>query len=207
MEGFNMLFNKMKKKTILLTVILLLLTWGLVSAEVEIVELEFGQPPVSDSDTTRTLQSLVEVRRISETYATGGLYLLTHYGDREELFQKENQKTIDHPLRNETWRYCSIFSTNTESSVIMGRNWDNQNVGSIIVNLYRPPGGYASISFSRAIDESIPMNVGLGEIVSGELGKRLLIAPFFFFDGFNEDGLAVGLTGVNHTTVIQQAGK
>jgi len=128
------------------------------------IELKFAQPPASGSDASRTLQSLVKARDIGEQYATGGLYLITHYGDREELFQKENQKAIDNPMINETWRFCSVFSTTTDNSVIMGRNWDNQNVGSIIVNLYRPAKGYSSISFSRAIDLGFPLNFPTKEL-------------------------------------------
>ena len=195
------------KQTIFLTIILLLVISGFVPAQEKIIELKFKQPPVSDSDASRTLQSLVKARGISETYATGGLYLLTHYGDREELFQRENQKAIDNPLINQTWRYCSIFSAATEDSVIMGRNWDNQNVGSIIVSLYHAPGGYASISFSRAIDMGFPLNVGLEDFKSSELGKKLLLAPFYSMDGINEHGLAVAVAGVNNTPVKPKEGK
>ena len=202
-----MLFNNRKKKTIFLTVILLFIISGIVSAQGKVIELKFGQSPPSDSDATRKLQSLIRVRNISETYSTGGLYLLTHYGDREALFQKENQKAIDNPLINQTWRYCSVFSTTTEDSVIMGRNWDNQNVGSIIVSLYHPPEGYTSISFSRAIDMGFPLNVDLKDFESSELGNNLLLAPFFAMDGINEHGLAVAVAGVKQTKVKPKSGK
>ncbi len=201
-----MLSNNRKKKTIFLTAILLLVISGLGPAQDKVIELKFAQPPVSDSDVSRTLQSLVRVRAISETYSTGGLYLLTHYGDREELFQKENQKGIDNPLRNQTWRYCSLFSTTADDSVIMGRNWDNQNVGSIIVSLYHPPRGYASISFSRAIDMGFPLNVGLEDFRSSEFGNKLLLAPFYAMDGINEHGLAVSVAGVREISVKPKSG-
>ncbi len=202
-----MLFNKKKKKTILLTAILLLVISGFLSAQHKVIDLKFAQPPVSDSDVSRTLQSLVRVRAISETYSTGGLYLMTHYGDREELLQKENQRAIDDPLRNQTWRYCSVFSAATEDSVIMGRNWDNQNVGSIIVSLYYPPKGYASISFSRAIDMGFPLNVDVLDFKSSEFGNKLLLAPVYAMDGINEHGLAVSVAGVRETAVKPKSGK
>ena len=202
-----MLFNNMKKKTILLTAILLLVISCFLSAQDKVIELKFAQPPVSDSDVSRTLESLVRARAISETYSTGGLYLLTHYGDREQLFQKENQKGIDNPLRNQTWRYCSVFSAATEDSVIMGRNWDNQNVGSIIVSLCHPPKGYASISFSRAIDMGFPLNVDLLDFKSSEFGNKLLLAPFYAMDGINEHGLGVSVAGVRQSTVKPKSGK
>jgi hypothetical protein len=89
----------------------------------------------------------------------------------------------------------------------MGRNWDNQNVGSIIVNLYHPPGGYASISFCRAIDMGFPLNIDLEQIASSELGNRLLLAPFYAMDGINERGLAVAVAGVKHTIHGPKRGK
>jgi hypothetical protein len=193
-----MLINK-KKKTIFLTIISLLLISVFVSAQGEVIELTFGQPPVSGSDTSRTLQSLLKVQ------GTGGLnqdalYLMTHVGDRGDIFQKENQNAIDHPWRNDTWRYCSIFSVTAGTSVLMGRNWDNQNVGSIIVSLYHPPKGYSSISFSRAIDMAYPLNLDLEQLKSSELGNKLLLAPFYATDGINEHGLAVAVSGVKETT-------
>jgi len=195
-------------KTIKITLILFLLFFvDIASAQDKIIELEFKQPAVSDSDTSRTLQSLLKVRDISEEYSTGGLYLITHFGDRKEVFRKENQKAIDNPLINQTWRYCSVFSTTTENSIIMGRNWDNQNVGSIIVSLYHPPGEYSSISFSRAIDLGFPLNVDLEQFKSSELGNKLLLAPFYAMDGINEHGLSVAVAGVKQVTLKPKSGK
>jgi hypothetical protein len=194
-----MLLNKKKTQTILLTVILLLTISGFVSAEDEITNLKFGQPPVSGSDTSRTLESLVKVQGTGGLYQDG-LYLMTHFGDREDLFQKENQNAIDNPWTDNTWRYCSVFSTTTENSVIMGRNWDNQNVGSIIVSLYHPPGEYSSISFSRAIDMGFPFNMDLEQIKSSELGSKLLLAPFYAMDGINEHGLTISVAAIRQTT-------
>ena len=178
-----------------------------VSAGEKIIDVEFGRPPASGSDTSRTLQSLVTVRGIGEAYSTGGLYLMTHFGDREDLFRRENRALIDSPFIDQSWRYCSVFSAAGGDTVLVGRNWDNQNVGSIIVNLYRPPGGYASISFCRAIDMGFPLNVGLEHIVSGELGNRLLLAPFYSMDGINDQGLAVAVAGVRHTTHGERGGR
>ena len=48
----------------------------------------------------------------------------------------------------------------------MRRNWDNQKVGSTIVDLSRPPGGYASISFPRCIDGGFG-HKDLQEVASG----------------------------------------
>lgn len=186
------------KKVIFLTVLLALLVSGSVSAQHKINDLKFAEPVDADSDASRTLQSLTKVQGTGGLYQDG-LYLMTHYGDRQELFKEENQRAIDDPWICDTWRYCSVFSNRTENSVIMGRNWDNQNVGSIIVNLYRPVDGYASISFCRAIDLGYPLNMDLEEIKSSDLGNKLLLAPFYATDGINEHGLTVAVTGVDQT--------
>ena len=94
----------------------------------QIIDVNFTKIQGVDTDQAKTLKSIVKARDISEQYATGGLYLMTHYGTLDELFQKENQKLINHPWIEQTWRFCSIFSTPTEDGVVIGRNWDNQNV-------------------------------------------------------------------------------
>ncbi len=185
----------------------LLLVPGTTPAQDKVVELEFAHPPAAASDAARTLASLVKVRDIGEQYATGGLYLMTQFGDRQELFRKENQRAIEHPLIDQLWRACSVFSTKSGDSIVMGRNWDNQNVGSIIVSLYHPPRGYASISFTKAIDMGFPLNVDLEGIASSPLGERLLAAPFFAYDGINEHGLAVAVAGVRQVTHEPRPGK
>jgi len=191
------LSNK-KKKTVILAAFLSLMVSGFSPAQDKLVEVQFAAPPASGSAVSRTLESLVKVRGINEEYSTGGLYLLTHYGDRESLFEKENQKLIDDPFINQSWRYCSVFSAASDNSVILGRNWDNQNVGSIIVSLYHPPGGYSSVSFSRAIDLGFPENVGLEDMRTGPHAEKLLLAPFYSMDGINEHGLSVAVAGVRH---------
>jgi len=194
-----MLSDNMKSTTIALTAILFLLFSGFVSAQGEVIDIEFGQPPASDSDTSRTLESLVKVQGTGGLYQDG-LYLITHFGDREEMFRRLNQDAIDNPWRDDTWRYCSVFSVAAENSVIMGRNWDNQNVGSIIISLYQPPNGYSAISFCRAIDLGYPLNLDLEQIKLSPLAHNLLLAPFYATDGINEYGLAVALAGVREVT-------
>jgi hypothetical protein len=200
-----MLFDIKKQKTVLFTVISLLMISGLVWAQDKVIELKFAQPPVSDSDASRTLQSLVKVQGTGQ-FCEDGLYLMTHFGDREDLFQKENQKAIDNPLIDQTWRHCSVFSSTAERGVIMGRNWDNQNVGSIIVSLYHPPDAYSSISFCRSIDLGFG-HKDLERLKSSPFGSKLLLAPFYAMDGLNEHGLAVAVAGNSQTTVKPKSGK
>jgi len=193
-----MQFKNRNKTFIFLTIILVFMTSGFTGAEDKIIALKFKQPPVSDSDLSRTLQSLVKVQGTGQ-FCQDGLYLMTHFGDREDLFQKEHQKAIDHPWKYDSWRFCSVFSAATEDRVIMGRNWDNQNVGSIIVSLYHPPGGYTSISFSRSIDLGFG-HKNLKGFISGGFGNNFLLAPFYAMDGINEHGLTVAVAGVRQTT-------
>lgn len=194
------------KNSTLVVCLFLLLPVSALTQE-EIIELRFKNPSGADSGASKSLQSLVRVRRISEQYSTGGLYLMTQYGDYEDLFQKENQKAIDNPMINESWRYCSIFSTKNANSVLMGRNWDNQNVGSIIVSLYKPQLGYSSISFTRAIDMGFPLNVDLENMKSNPMGSKLLLAPFYAYDGLNDRGVCASVTGVDQVKINSIKGK
>ena len=187
-----------KQRIVFLTTMVFLLIPALLSAQGEIVELTFELPDASDSDTSRTLQSLTKVQG-TEQFCQDGLYLMTHYGDRQALFQEENQKFIDHPYIMEIWRHCSVFSTIAESSVIVGRNWDNQTVGSIIISLYYPPDGYASISFCRSIDLGFG-HKDLEKYTSTPFGNQLLLAPFYATDGINEHGLTAAVAGLRQVT-------
>ena len=198
----------MKKVNVLPKLMFLFLMFsGSVIAQEQIVELKFRQLSEADSDTLQILRSIVRVRDISEQYSTGGLYLMTHYGDQENLFKEENRQLIEHPWLEQTWRFCSIFSTTTDNGIIMGRNWDNQNVGSIIVSYYSPINGYASISFSRAIDMGFPLNVRIDEMAQTPFGNKLLLAPFYAYDGMNEHGLCASVTGINTIEVKPEEGK
>ena len=178
-----------------------------VFAQTQIVEVNFAKINGTYTDNEKTLKSIVKTRDISEQYATGGLYLITHYGNLDELFKIETQKLIEHPWIDQTWRFCSIFSTTTEDGVVIGRNWDNQNVGSIIVSYYKPNNGYASVSFSRAIDMGFPLNVRLDDMAKTPFGKKLLVAPFYAYDGINEHGLCAMVTGINSVKVSPKEGK
>ncbi len=187
------------------TAISLLAIPGVVSARSGITELEFLQPPERGSDTTKTLRSLVKVQGTGQ-FCQDGLYLMTQYGDREAVFESENQALIDNPFINQTWRFCSVFSANAGSSIVVGRNWDNQNVGSIIISLHRPPEGYCSISFSRSIDMGFG-HKDLMEFQSSPFANKLLLAPFYAMDGMNEHGLTVAVAANNETSVRSGAGR
>jgi hypothetical protein len=182
------------KISFFVTAILLMTCRGALSQDVP-TPLTFDEVPLSELDVYRTLQSAKKVS------GTEGLYLITHYGDREELFRRENQKAIEHPFINDRSRFCTVFSSTTENCVAVGRNWDNENVGAIIINLYRSSSGYASISFSRSIDLGFGKYIELDQITSTEVGRRLLLAPFYCMDGINEYGLTVTVTGLKNQEV------
>ncbi len=171
-----------------------------ISAQDDVVELEFAVPSVSDSDLAGSLKSVVKVQN-SGGWCQNGLYLMTHIGDRDDLFERENKSMIDNPLVERTWRFCSVFSMTDRENVMMGRNWDNENVGSIIISLYHPTNGYSSVSFSRSIDLGYPLHIDLEGIAGSDLGKKLLLAPLYAYDGMNEFGLAIGIAGSGSETV------
>jgi len=175
------------------------------SASAAVTELEFREPTrpaageSNEPDVGRVLDSIVRVR--------DGLYLVTIQGDCSELLLDENQDMIDDPLINDRSRYCSVFSTAGENGVFMGRNWDNENVGSIMGVLYRPTGGYDSIFFARSIELGFGKDIDLAAIESHAIGERLLRLPFYSMDGVNEHGLMVAVAGDQTTTVSSKEGR
>jgi hypothetical protein len=176
------------------------------AAPSEVIELEFKSPPTTGTDADRTLESLVQVQGPGGVHLNG-LYLMTHYGDREESFIAENQSMMQTPLIERPWRFCSVFSSGDDNHMIVGRNWDNENVGSIIVSFFRPKKGHASISFSRSIDMNFPLNVDLVSFRTHPAAKKLLLAPFYSYDGINEYGLVVSVAGVRQVAVQSVEGK
>jgi hypothetical protein len=196
-------YNKQILGCILLITLILS---SIASAEAKIVEIKFKDSRLTESDAARSVDSIVKIQG-NGGLCQDALYLMTHYGDREELFQKENQNAIENPMINQTWRFCSIFSATNSDSMIIGRNWDNQNVGSIIVNLYKPEKGYSSISFSRAMDMGFPLNVDLEDIKTSPFGAKLLLAPFYATDSINQYGVTVATAGVRQVTVGPKPGK
>ena len=171
------------------------------------LDVSFPEAPAAGTERARTLQSVRKIRDISEQYATGGLYLITQVGDRGALFENENDTLLHHHWIDQTWRFCTIFVSKSADSEVVGRNWDNQNVGSVIVSRYQPTKGYASVSFSRAIDLGFPLNVRIDEMAASPWGDRLLLAPFYAYDGINDQGLFAGVTGVGQEKVKSTGGK
>jgi len=194
------MLSTIRPGTAALAAAILMLTLALPVAAADVIDLDFVEPHAGDSGVARVLNTVTRVDK--------GLYLMTVEGDFEELYAAENQVQIDDPLidpRNRA-RHCSAFRASGGDAVMMGRNWDNENVGSIIATLYRPDTGYVSISFCRAIELGFCKPIDLAEIESEEIGRRFLLAPFYSMDGVNERGLAVAVTGYPTTTVNEKDG-
>ena len=176
-------------------------------AAAKLIELEFVAPAeeadgsawTDRPDVGRVLDSIVRVH--------DGLYLMTIEGDCADLLLDENQNMLDDPLINDRSRHCSLFSVSGGEAVLMGRNWDNQNVGSIVATLYRPAEGYSSIFFFRTIELGFGKDIDIAEIESHAIGERFLRAPYYAMDGVNEHGLMVGVSGDKETTVRPLEGK
>lgn len=165
----------------------------------ELAFVESAEPPSWEADVSRVLDSLIRVR--------DGLYLMTIEGDCSDLLLDENQDMLDDPMINDRSRHCSVFSASGGEAVLMGRNWDNENVGSIVATLYRPADGYDSIFFFRTIELGFGKDIDIAEIESHAIGARLLRAPYYAMDGINEHGLMVAVAGDQTTTVRPLEGK
>ena len=77
------------------------------SAQVEVIELTFDLPAM-DSETDQLYKNVVRIQGTGGS-CQSGLFLMTHYGDREDLFQRENRSMIENPLIDRTWRYLYVF--------------------------------------------------------------------------------------------------
>lgn len=172
------------------------------TAQDAVVELEFieqGEAPSTEIDVGRVLDSIVRVR--------DGLYLMTIEGDCSDLLLDENQDMLDDPLINDRSRHCSGFSASGGEAALMGCNWDNENVGSIVATLYHPTEGYSSMFFFRTIELGFGKDIDIAEIESHAIGAQLLRAPYYAMDGVNEHGLMVAVAGDPTTTVGPLEGK
>lgn len=181
-------------------VIGLALAAALVSSEVgfgqtKVVDIEVAALPEAGSLSTPAIDSLVKIQG-QAGHCQDGLYLVTHVGSGDGLFDEQNRITMENPWREQTWRYCSVFAIGFGDDVLLGRNWDNQNVGSIVISRYRPADGYASVSLSRAIDMGFPMNLDLEQLAGSDLADKLVLAPFYAVEGINVAGLTVAVAGV-----------
>lgn len=97
---------------------------------------------------------------------------------------------------------CTCFAAlNPEGDRIFGRNFDWYRHPSLLL-FTDPPGAYASVSM---VDIHY---LGYGIEGASLVGRmRLLLAPYFPFDGMNEAGLGVGMMAVPYARDSQDPQK
>ncbi len=97
---------------------------------------------------------------------------------------------------------CTCFAAlSPEGDRIFGRNFDWYRHPTLLL-FTDPPGGYASVSM---VDIHY---LGYGIEVPSLVGRmRLLLAPYFPFDGMNEAGLAVGMMAIPYARDSQDPQK
>ncbi len=155
----------------------------------------------TEPDSIKTLQSLKR---------EGGLFMITYYGDYNDRLERLNDRIIQYgigsviPPEGAYSFDCSIFSgLGNTTSPILGRNLDNYNVErGVLVGLYNPPNGYASIAVSNMY------HLGFGRYedpMSLPIEDRLDILNCVLFadDGVNERGVSVALASIDPQTIVR----
>jgi hypothetical protein len=167
---------------------------GLGCTQVDVEPLEFNRIDTSEADSIRTLKSLQKI---------DDLFMMTYYGDYDLLLDETNERIIKDGTQavkrlEGEGRGCSMFAALGDLP-LYGRNFDNPDCG-VLVSMYRPSDGFASVGFSRMNDFGFDENE---DPTSLPLNKRelLLNAPFFTPDGMNECGVAVALAALRSTRI------
>ena len=171
-------------------ILLIALLWLNIScAQKQTIEIDFKSVNTSEADSIRTLKSIKK---------SGNLYMMTFYGDYNRRLDKVDQQIIHSGLESvRTLKgsnfECSMFAA-FATNQIYGRNFDNPECG-VLICIYQPPDGYASIGFSRMNDFGFNKDDDPSELPL-EKRRLLLNAPFFTPDGMNEHGVAVALAAL-----------
>ncbi len=98
---------------------------------------------------------------------------------------------------------CSAFSIkDTDSNVLMGRNYDFKNDSSSMLLYCTPKDGYKSVAFA-ALD-NISANAADSSIKSK---LACLTAPFVCLDGMNEKGVSIAVLTLDSEPTHQKTGK
>jgi hypothetical protein len=140
---------------------------------------------------SRRARSLFSFRKVDDA-----LYVMHLYGDYgfdgylEDGLQARDQTSAPAQIADPPWA-CTVFAAlNQEGDLLLGRNFDWFNRPTLLLFTH-PPGGYASVSL---VDLSY---LGFDrEPPSWRERLRLIDAPYWTFDGMNEQGLAVGMMAV-----------
>jgi hypothetical protein len=177
-----------------LLILLIFLVWSSSYAQKQVTEIHFNSVNTSEADSIRTLKSLKK---------TDNLYMMTYYGDYEDRLDKVDYQIINNGFKLVTKLKggkieCSMFAA-FGSSLLYGRNFDNPDCG-VLVTIYHPTDGYASIGFSRINDLGFEKDDD-PRLLSLEKRRLLLNSPFFTPDGLNENGVAVALAALKSVNI------
>lgn len=165
--------------------------------------LEFNNILSSEADSIRTLKSLKR---------EGDLYMIRYYGDCNSRLEALNDRIVKYGIGSVippsgVIHECSIFAAlGDPESPIFGRNLDNYVKRAVLVGLYTPPDGYASIAFSNMV------NMGFDPDDDPTLlpleGRQLLLnSVLFVTDGMNECGVSVALASVDDAHIVRDENK
>ena len=89
---------------------------------------------------------------------------------------------------------CSAFMSKIENDIIVGRNFDWENIPGLIL-FTTPKNGYASVSM-------VPIDLMLKKNVKNNYdNQKLLWAPYFPLDGMNSEGVTISELAVDGENV------
>ena len=171
--------------------------------DVEVQILEFMTIETSEPDTIRTLKSLKR---------EGDLYMMTYYGDYRERLEALNSRIVEHGISSviptgTSRDECSIFSALGNPDLpVFGRNLDNYTQRAVLVGLYTPPDGYASIAMTNMSNMGFHPNDD-PTLLPVEDRTILLNSVLFATDGMNERGLTIALASVEAESIVRDENK
>ncbi len=136
-------------------------------------------------------RSAISIKKAGDTK----LLVMHYYGDYgfDEFLKRGLASNADPSLGsvNQPQWSCTCFSSfGNENDPLLGRNYDYTQVRPLIL-FTDPPGAYASVSM---VDISF-MSINTQDL-SWKNRLRLLMAPYYPFDGMNEYGVAVGMMAI-----------
>jgi len=159
-----------------------------------------AEDPDSGTDAFRTLTSLEQV----DAYP---LYAMHYYGTYgQQISSGEGAEWVSAAASRPVWA-CSLFAALGDGEKpLYGRNFDWRYSPGLLL-FTDPPDGYASVSMVD-IGYLVPASE-VQDLMTLPLEARepLLEAPFWPFDGMNEQGLVVGMAAVPESEMPYDANR
>ena len=150
------------------------------------------------SDSAKTCRSFTDVEGVD------GMYLVRYYGDYRKRLEQQNQTMLNRFSSRQSGGECSLFTALGDADrPLYGRNFDNPECG-VLIGLYQPPDGYASIAFSRLNDFGFDKMID-PDTLTAEDRARILDAPFFSADGMNACGVVTALAYLEGVQTVSDA--